>query len=109
MKCNNSLKQRAFEAKRRLQNGYTEVNRFGMLSDKVAGDFLTTMKNAETLQKICCLVESGNDVHNPLSSLIDKQLFSSLTVAEQQRYIFRLSDAYICVKNYYSNSVAKKY
>lgn len=109
MKRNNSLKQRAVEAKRRLQNGYTEINKFGMLPDKVANYFLTTMKNEEMLHKICYIVEAGDEIVNPLSYLIDKNMLSSLSVSEQQRYIFRISEAYIYIKNYYSSCTVKKY
>lgn len=44
-----------------------------------------------------------DDGASPISKLIDRQHFATLSPAEQQRYIFRLSEAYVFLKGQLEN------
>jgi len=54
----------------------------------------------ELYQKVCEMIEK-NDLQNPISSLIDKDLFSSLDVEAKQYYINNLSQKFKFLKNKY--------
>lgn len=61
---------------------------------------LKLVENNDTLCKMCSIIESGND-RNPITCLIDQEKFEKMTSVERQRYIFRLAEAYKCVKQLY--------
>ena len=54
----------------------------------------------ELYKKVCMLLETNN-VSNPVSQLIDKQLFNSLDVEAKQFYINNLTQKYKFMKNKY--------
>ena len=54
----------------------------------------------ELYKKVCMLIETNNTV-NPVSQLIDKQLFNSLDVEAKQFYINNLTQKYRYMKNRY--------
>jgi hypothetical protein len=54
----------------------------------------------ELYLKVCELIESDN-LQNPISALIDKQLFSSLDVEAKQYYINNLTQKFKFLKNKY--------
>ena len=54
----------------------------------------------ELYKKVCMLIETKNTV-NPISHLIDKQLFNSLDVEAKQYYINNLTQKYKFMKNRY--------
>lgn len=54
----------------------------------------------ELYKKVCMLIETNN-VANPVSQLIDKQLFNSLDVEAKQFYINNLTQKYKFMKNRY--------
>lgn len=51
-------------------------------------------------QKVCDMIEN-DDLQNPISMLIDKELFSSLDVEAKQYYINHLSQKFKFLKNRY--------
>ncbi len=60
----------------------------------------------ELYQKVCEMIENDN-MQNPISCLIDKELFSSLDVEAKQYYINYLSQKFKFLKNkYYKEHVA---
>lgn len=68
---------------------------------------LKLVENNDTLCKMCSIIESGND-RNPITCLIDQDRFEKMTSVERQRYIFRLAEAYKCVKQLYREMNADK-
>lgn len=54
----------------------------------------------ELYQKVCHLIEN-NHLQNPVSALIDKQLFSSLDTEAKQYYINNLAQKFKFLKNRY--------
>lgn len=68
---------------------------------------LKLVESNDTLCKMCSIIESGND-RNPITCLIDQDRFEKMTSVERQRYIFRLAEAYKCVKQLYREMNADK-
>lgn len=54
----------------------------------------------ELYKKVCALIESNNTV-NPVSQLIDKELFSSLDTEAKQFYIHNLTEKYKFMRSRY--------
>ena len=46
-------------------------------------------------------ISSIDNDRNPITCLIDQDKFEKMTSVERQRYIFRLAEAYKCVKQLY--------
>ncbi|MEG1613565.1 MAG: hypothetical protein RR357_05310 [Clostridia bacterium] len=100
---NTLLKQRAIEAKRRLQNGCSGTNCYGNFPIDKFNIRLPFLINDETIIKICNLIKSNDGTLNPLMQLIDRNYLETLSIVEQQRYVFRLSELYLYIKNAYVN------
>lgn len=54
----------------------------------------------ELYKKVCALIESNNTL-NPVSQLIDKELFSSLDTEAKQFYIHNLTEKYKFMRSRY--------
>lgn len=95
-----TVKELASAARRRMLHGYTDANRFVCTAARKNTEHLPLFQSDEILTKIYEIVQSGDEMLNPISQLIDKEYFASLTPEEQQRYVLKLSEAYICVKKF---------
>ena len=95
-----TFKQYAREAKSRMLRNGNFPTFVGVIPLRKYDVLLKLVENNETLCKMCNLIESGNDL-NPLTCLIDNERFAAMTETERQRYIFRLAEAYKCVKQLY--------
>ncbi len=98
----NTLQELALQAKKRMCNGYSKP--INSINVSASGKVITFEKsslpiNSETnCYKIYEALQSTDTV-NPLSRLIDKELLETLTPEQRQRYVFKLSEAYISVKH----------
>lgn len=103
-------------AKERLkQNNYVKTKVATISTANSFYEYISHKKDAETIskpisshltydeelyKKVCILLET-NDTLNPISRLIDKQLFNSLDVEAKQYYINNLTQKYKYMKNRY--------
>lgn len=102
MKQESILKQRAALAKRRLQSGYSATRRFGDVPINIINRVMTLVHNEDLVIRICDYVQKDEELPNPISYFIDKESFINMTQEERQRYIFKVSEAYIFIKNAYN-------
>lgn len=70
------------------------------LNTKAKQQQVTTTYDDELYKKVCVLIESNNTA-NPISMLIDKQLFSSLDTEAKQFYINNLTQKYKYMRTKY--------
>ena len=70
------------------------------LNTKAKQQQVTTTYDDELYKKVCVLIESNN-TSNPISMLIDKQLFSSLDTEAKQFYINNLTQKYKYMRTKY--------
>lgn len=103
MNTNSTLKQYASQAKSRMLKSGSFPTFVGKVPYKKYEVLIKSAENNELLIKICKLIESEDEVLNPLTYLIDKKEFVKLTPAEQQRYVFRLAETYAYVKSLYAD------
>ena len=104
-------------AKERLkQNKYTKVKGNIINNATTFADYVTKQKTINTqktesktitlsyddelYKKVCTIIESKNTV-NPISMLIDKNLFDNLDVEAKQFYISNLTKKYKYMRNRY--------
>lgn len=52
-------------------------------------------------QKVCDIMESEQDIINPISILIDKEKYNNMSEIARQMYVLRLSDKYAELKQRY--------
>ena len=104
-------------AKERLkQNNYSKVKGNVINNASTFAQYISKQKEAEKIKttkqnsvlsydeelyrKVCDLIESKNTL-NPISTLIDKQLFNSLDTEAKQFYINNLTQKYKFMRNRY--------
>lgn len=104
-------------AKERLkQNSYTKVKGNVINTASTFANYISTQKTTTTkklpskpisvnkdeelYKKVCFLIESHNTL-NPVSYLIDKELFATLDAEAKQFYINNLTQKYKFMKNRY--------
>ncbi len=103
-------------AKERLkQNSYTKVKGNVINTASTFANYISNQKTTinkkvpkpasvnydeELYKKVCFLIESHNTI-NPVSYLIDKELFSTLDAEAKQFYINNLTQKYKFMKNRY--------
>lgn len=108
MKENSELRKLAQSAKNRLKKGYWQ----GAAAESVpvhsaegidyAAEEELYAKVRETLSRDECAID-------PIGRLIDKDLFSQMDFAEQNRYVLELSKIYVRLKDrYYREKNRKK-
>ncbi len=68
--------------------------------DKTQAETIKQTYDEELYQKVCEMIEQNN-LQNPISRLIDKQLFSSLDTEAKQYYINNLSQKFKVLKSKY--------
>lgn len=98
--ANSTFRQYAREAKSRMLKNGNFPTFVGVIPLRKYDVLLKLVGNNDTLCKMCSIIESGND-RNPITCLIDQDKFEKMTSVERQRYIFRLAEAYKCVKQLY--------
>ncbi len=87
-----AIRNMAKSAKKRLcENDYSE---------QVAPRNATPSQKA-LCEKIVKLKQSGEDVINPVEQLADKELLSTLSHEQRQRYIINLCADYVSVKKFF--------
>lgn len=102
------LKLRANEAKKRLASGYFQKNEC-IVNKQVYHTSGVDYLDEERMYKIVIdIVESKEVVLNPLGRLMNKDYFESLDYPSRQRYIFKLSEIYIKLKQRYLNEKLKE-
>lgn len=105
--ANSTFRQYAREAKSRMLKNGNFPTFVGVIPLRKYDVLLKLVGNNDTLCKMCSIIESGND-RNPITCLIDRDRFEKMTSVERQRYIFRLAEAYKCVKQLYREMNADK-
>ncbi len=70
------------------------------VTKKVPNKPVSVNKDEELYKKVCFLIESHNTL-NPVSYLIDKELFATLDAEAKQFYINSLTQKYKFMKNRY--------
>ncbi len=83
----------ASEAKERLKN-----NSYNACSATISCQGKLTPAEEHVLTKMRQVLEVGEEIVNPIAQLCDKEKLKSLSVNERQRYIFEISNAYLCLK-----------
>ena len=105
---NKDLKLRATEAKKRLASGYFQKNEC-IINKQVYHTSGVDYLDEERMYKIVIdIVDSDEIVINPLGRLMNKEYFDSLDYSSRQRYVFKLSEIYIKLKNRYINEKEKQ-
>lgn len=97
----NSIQLLAVAAKKRMLNGYNSYIAADIVSkdnDKVITFEKSTLPISPETNCYKIYEAMQENTINPLEKLIDKDYLSTLSPADRQRYIFRLSEAYINVK-----------
>ncbi len=121
----NNLKSMASIAKERLKRGaYSNAERIKAKNEMNVNSYF--VKNFNALQKLNCKAEfktisneideqfiskvysilnSSEDVYNPIGRLVDGNVYASLTDVEKQFYVLTLADKYNKIKEeYYATS-----
>jgi hypothetical protein len=98
----NCLKQKAIEAKRRIRYGYQEANRGNVISYSKLKLIHRYIDDDYVIARLLEIVQTGDDTVNPLPLVIDRNYISGLSLAERQRYVFRISAAYVYIKKIYA-------
>lgn len=95
-----ALKRLARQAKNRLSkrnylNGKGELK---VINGGYLADYKLVLLSGKDDEKLYCKVKEmlseNEDTANPIGRLVDKTKFSSLSLCEQERYIFNLVDKY---------------
>lgn len=95
------LKKKANEAKKRLASGYFNTS-CDIITKKQYHSNGVNYIDEERMYKIVAEMEESNEVIlNPLGRLINEEYFNMLDSTEKQRYVFKLSEIYIKLKNRY--------
>lgn len=95
--ANSTFRQYAREAKSRMLKNGNFPTFVGVIPLRKYDVLLKLVGNNDTLCKMCSIIES-----------IDQDRFEKMTSVERQRYIFRLAEAYKCVKQLYREMNADK-
>lgn len=122
-----NLKSMASIAKERLKRGmYSNAERIKAKNEMNVNSYF--VKNFNALQKLNCKAEfktisneidenfvtkvhtilnSSEDVYNPIGRLVDSSVYATLTDVEKQFYVLSLADKYNKIREEYFNSVQK--
>lgn len=90
-KC--KIRTLANEAKDRLKN-----NSYNSCTAAITEQSKLSPAEQFVLSKMMHVMENGEEIINPIAQLCDKEKLNSLPANERQRYIFELSNAYLCLK-----------
>lgn len=90
-KC--KIRHLANEAKSRMKN-----NTYGACSTAISVQSKLSPAEQTVLARMLEVMEQGEEIVNPIAQLCDKEMLNSLSAIERQRYIFELSNAYLCLK-----------
>ena len=98
---NSIIKQYAREAKNRMLRIGDVPTFFGVLPLRRYDALLKYVSDKALLCRICSIIESGNDTKT-IACLIEREKFDQMNIEQQQRYVFRLANAYNGVKKLYA-------
>lgn len=113
----------AKRAKMRMMNNSYLASSGTIDTEKCLASFLSNHKTAKTtiqtkkdttinedamFKKVCEILDSGN-LSNPVSLLIDRDVFNSLDREAKQFYIYNLTQKFNYFKNKYFETHFKKY
>lgn len=87
------IRQLANQAKERMKN-----NSYTACPDVISVQSRLSPAEQTVLQRMMQVMEQGEEIINPIAQLCDKEMLNSLPVNERQKYIFELSNAYLCLK-----------
>jgi hypothetical protein len=90
-KC--KIRSLANEAKERLKR-----NSYNVYGAALNVESKLTPAEQTVLARMREVMEQGVEIVNPIAQLCDKDKLNSLPATERQRYIFELSNAYLCLK-----------
>lgn len=100
-KC--ELRSLAGEAKQRLQkNNYSY--RYGPMTPPRG----VTPQQRSVYMKLRELLESGEEIENPIQQLADTEKLNSLSHEERQRYILQLSADYVTMRRMLEENAEKR-
>ncbi len=113
------LKSLALLAKQRLRdsnyqnnqnkNAYSNRNSYFIknvsamkkLSGRCEFVTITDVEDLQFLKKVYSILNSNEDVYNPIGRLVDKDYFDTLNETERQTYVFKIADRYNLAKEKY--------
>jgi len=90
-KC--KIRNLALEAKERLKK-----NSYNACGTAFTAESKLTPAEQAVLARMREVMEQGVEIINPIAQLCDRDKLNSLPSTERQRYIFELSNAYLCLK-----------
>jgi len=114
--ANNELKSLASIAKQRMRNAtyngkdkpaqnnsYFMKNISAMKRPTYQTEFVTISDKEDLafLKKVYTLLNSNEDIYNPIGKLIDKSTFSNLSQIEQQQHVLYIAERYNDARNKY--------
>ena len=124
---NNNLKSMASIAKERLKRGlYTNaekikarnamnvnsyfiknINALKKINSKAEFKYISNEIDDEFVDNVYTILNSPNEVFNPIGRLVDQKLYDSLSDIEKQFYILNIADKYNKIKSEYLESYSK--
>lgn len=125
---NNNLKDMASKAKERLKRGlYTNaektkaknamninsyfiknLNSFKKLSGTAEFKIINDDIDPKFVSKVYAILNSSEEIFNPIGRLIDNSIYSTLNDIQKQFYVLSVVDKYNKIKNGYNQNAVQK-